>query len=701
MLAILVVMAVSMATVAIKSSNRSIALEQLRAANLVAVSLSRAAELALAVRDETELKRLATAFLLHDSLISVRIADQRDATLAVAVRTAGGDSAGAAGGGVADGPMAGCLLGHADVMLSAEDANGQVREAKRIGNVTVGLSTASLRAAQQHQAGVIVMAALVALLVTGGVVFVAAGRWSRRLLDLVAASDGITSGELDVPLCGHGRDEIGRLGASFEKMRSSLRERDRTLLELNNGLQDQVRVRTGALENALHAAEAATRAKTDFLANMSHEIRTPMTAILGFADLLAAPDCPLEERDEHVRTIKRNGEHLLVIINDILDISKMEAGKMTAHLTPCKPMQIIEEIRGLLALKASESGIALRVEFPGGPLPNWVISEPTRLRQILTNLVANAVKFTKVGTVTISATIVDAGMASQGLCFQVIDTGAGMDAEQVSRLFLPFSQVDNSASRVHGGTGLGLAISRGLAKMLGGGITVSSDPGKGSVFTVNILAPGCPAPTGFVERRQPCGDLARSCREAETVAIERRGGGSITFGNAGLGDAGLSAVGPCAPDAGGAAIWASTGRAGATSNGMRVILAEDGIDNQRLIALHLRRAGFMVEVVENGRLALDAITASPGDFDVLISDMQMPVMDGYTAVRTLRAQGYLGPVLALTAHAMNGDRERCLEAGCDDYATKPIQPAELISKVLAMAKVSRLIASGLRKPRRY
>jgi len=238
-----------------------------------------------------------------------------------------------------------------------------------------------------------------------------------------------------------------------------------------------------------------------------------------------------------------------------------------------------------------------------------------------------------------------------------IDAGVGMDAGEVSKLFRPFSQVEDAANRVQGGTSLGLVISRELTRMLGGGITVSSEPGNGLIFTVHIMAPPCAAPAGIVDRRHVSDDA------------EHPGGGAV--------------------------------RPTATADGVRVLLAEDGIDYQRLISLYLRRAGIGVESVENGALVLEAIGVRPAGYDVLITDMQMPVMDGYTAARTLRPKGYLGPILALTAHAMTGDRERCLAAGCDDYANKPIQPAELIAKVLAMAAASREIASGRRTPRHY
>ncbi len=638
-LAILLATAAVTAVVTIRASNRSLAAEQRRAANLVAMSLARAAELAIAVRDEAELKRLATAFLFDESVVFIGIDDAGGKLLANIVRedqlSGTGDSY--------EGER--FLMGRADAVLSEEEVGdtagpqqANAATARRIGGITVGVSTRPLRVAQAEQAKIIIYTTTAAVAVAGLFAFIAAGRWSRRLLGLVSASDRIAGGELDKPLHDARSDEIGHLAASFERMRLSLRQRDSELNELNAGLHEQVSIRTAELERALVAAEAAARAKTDFLANMSHEIRTPMTAILGFADLLAAGDCTPAEREEHTRTIKRNGEHLLVIINDILDVSKIEAGMMTVDRICCNPGAILREVRQLLSHRATHAGLALETEIALS-VPDAILSDPTRLRQILTNLIGNSIKFTPSGLISVVMDTCASATGEPLLRVRVHDTGLGMDDEQISRLFQAFSQVDASASRRHGGTGLGLAISRALARKLGGDITVDSAPGKGSTFTVTIGATAAELPSDA----RP--DWLPGMAEEPVPARAKRG---------------------------------------------RILLAEDGLDNQRLIALHLRKGGYEVVVVENGQLAFEAITASPNAFDLLITDMQMPVMDGYTCAAKLRANGHTGPILALTAHAMTGDRQRCMEAGCNDYSTKPINPPELLKRtgqLIAAAQV--------------
>lgn len=638
-LAILLATAAVTAVVTIRASNRSLAAEQRRAASLVATSLARAAELAIAVRDEAELKRLATAFLLDEAVVFIGIDDAGGKLLAKIVR----EDQLATSADNYEGER--FLMGRADAIFSEGDANDadgphpvNAGKARRIGGVTVGVSTRPLRLAQAEQAKIIIYTTTAAVAVAGLFAFIAAGRWSRRLLGLVSASDRIAGGELDQPLHDARTDEIGHLAASFERMRRSLRQRDNELNNLNAGLHEQVSIRTAELERALVAAEAAARAKTDFLANMSHEIRTPMTAILGFADLLATGDCTPAEREEHTRTIKRNGEHLLVIINDILDVSKIEAGMMTVDSVSCDPGAILREVRQLLAQRAAQAGLALETEVALG-VPDAILSDPTRLRQILTNLIGNSIKFTPSGSIAVVMDTCTSAAGGQLLRVRVRDTGLGMDAEQISRLFRAFSQVDNSASRRHGGTGLGLAISRALARKLGGDITVESEPGKGSTFTMTIGA----TPAELPSEARP--DWLPGKAEEPIPARAKRG---------------------------------------------RILLAEDGLDNQRLIALHLRKGGYEVVVVENGQLALAAMTANPHAFDLLITDMQMPVMDGYTCAAKLRANGHTGPILALTAHAMTGDRQRCIEAGCNDYATKPINPPELLKRtgqLIAAAQV--------------
>ncbi|MEI7657392.1 MAG: ATP-binding protein [Phycisphaerae bacterium] len=397
-------------------------------------------------------------------------------------------------------------------------------------------------------------------------------------------------------------------------------------------------------EQARIEAEEASRAKSDFLANMSHEIRTPMAAILGYTDLLAEDgdrgSAP-KHRLEYIDTIQRNGEHLLTIINDILDLSKIEAGKMTVERIETRPREILADVVCLMRVKATGKGITLCVDHDT-PVPETIQSDPVRLRQILVNLVGNAIKFTELGGVTIRVGLDRLASGGTQLRLAIVDTGIGMDEEQLGRLFSAFSQADASTTRRFGGTGLGLRISQTLARMLGGDIVVSSTPGRGSTFTVTV-------DTGSLEG---VAMLAPDTGEPVTEIREP----------AKLGDA-------------------------QPLKGLRVFLAEDGPDNQRLISFHLVKCGANVRVFENGRLALEALTndgtidgplLDDPPCDIVLTDMQMPEMDGYTLASTLRAKGWTRRIVALTAHAMSGDARRCVEAGCDTYASKPIDRAGLI-----------------------
>ena len=391
------------------------------------------------------------------------------------------------------------------------------------------------------------------------------------------------------------------------------------------------------LWKAKEAAEAASRAKSEFLANMSHEIRTPMTAILGYADLLLDPGRSLIARMDYLETIRRNADHLLEIINDILDHSRIEAGRMTIESVPCSPIQIVEDVATLMHECAKEKNLELEVKYKW-PIPETITSDPTRLRQILMNLVNNAIKFTENGQVKITTFICGGGQREEPrLSFQVNDTGIGLTPEQARRLFRPFSQADSSTTRRFGGTGLGLSICRRLTVLLGGEMSVKSWPGRGSTFTATVQM----------------GDLSSVLMLHDTSTVKQA-----------RAEAEVSS--PPSQLAG------------------RILLAEDGPDNQALIKSILEKTGAIVEIAENGRIAVDSALAAKdsGDpFPLILMDMQMPELDGYAATAELRTAGYTGAIVALTAHAMTGDREKCERAGCDDFATKPIERMKLITLV--------------------
>jgi signal transduction histidine kinase/ActR/RegA family two-component response regulator len=415
-------------------------------------------------------------------------------------------------------------------------------------------------------------------------------------------------------------------------------------------LEQLVEQRTREADEARQAAEAANRSKSEFLANMSHEIRTPMTAILGFAELLQAEEDEPESfeqqsaRRDHLQTIQRHGAHLLTIVNDILDLSKIEAGKLTVEKMPTDVIAIIHEVADLLRVRAEGKGLTLATRFDT-PLPRQIQTDPTRLRQILLNLTGNAVKFTEAGSVTIAA-----GMQGQMLRIAVEDTGIGLTAEQIGRLFDRFEQADASTTRRFGGTGLGLPISARLATMLGGAIDTQSQVGRGSTFTLTI-------DTGPLD--------------AAEYILPRYAGEYI--------------VAPADPVASASDI---------RFDGLRVLLVEDGPDNQRLIAHVLKRAGAKVSLADNGRIALAKLTEdgtvegeliAPSPYDLIVMDMQMPEMDGYMATRLLREKQCDLPIIALTAHSMTGDREKCLAVGCTSYASKPIHKQDLLRVVAEAA----------------
>jgi signal transduction histidine kinase len=388
------------------------------------------------------------------------------------------------------------------------------------------------------------------------------------------------------------------------------------------------------LHAATEAALAASKAKSEFLAHMSHEIRNPLSAVVSHADVLLNPGLTRDELHAAVESIRRNGQHLLEVVNDILDISKIEACQFEIERIECSPAEIVADAIDMFQMRARAKGLALTVHWHPG-LPAAILSDPLRLKQIVVNLVSNAVKFTERGEICVAVRH-HAIPGGPTLEIEVSDTGIGISPEQQQRLFLTYQQSATWTSRQFGGTGLGLAISRELARRLGGDITVTSEPGVGSTFRVRVAA-----------------EPASSRR---TAALPE---GALADGHP-------------------AATSPPAGLRG------RILLVEDAPDNQRLIATLLRRAGATVDLASDGRQAVEAALAAMHagqPYDLILMDMIMPEMDGFTATRQLRQAGCQQPIVALTANFHGQSREECLAAGCDEYATKPIDRARLLEVV--------------------
>lgn len=423
---------------------------------------------------------------------------------------------------------------------------------------------------------------------------------------------------------------------------------DVTVLEQN---KRELQIAKEEAESLKDEAEAANKAKSDFLANMSHEIRNPMNAIVGFTDVLRRGlEDSQETRLKYLDTIHSSGNHLVGLINDILDLSKIESGKMELEICDCQPYRLMGEVVSVLQMKAADQNLFLEHAIEGR-IPTSIQSDPTRLRQILMNLVSNAIKFTSNGGVRILASFVD-NDGRQQVRFRVIDTGIGMTDEQCEKIFEEFVQADSSVTRRFGGTGLGLAISKRLTEALGGDIVVSSVVGEGSTFEFCV----------------DCGDIA------DVALIDDRTA---------------------------AATMVTTLRAGAETLGLRfmparVLVTDDTPANRQLVGLVLRKAGLEVDEAENGAQAIERVNTE--HYDLMLMDMQMPVMDGFTATRKLREAGVEIPIFALTANVMQADRDRCEQAGCTGFLTKPIDIDKLLQSLAEILPLDESAPEGPRSP---
>lgn len=396
--------------------------------------------------------------------------------------------------------------------------------------------------------------------------------------------------------------------------------------------QYQIRDLMRDLEISGHAAVEATRAKGDFLANMSHEIRTPLGAILGFAELLMDSGISKREKRDYMIAARRNGQMLSALIDDILDLARVEAGRLEVAKIEFSLSELISEVVSALEPLASKKGLPLIVSRPKDI--DHIVSDPLRLKQILVNIIGNAIKFTSHGSVEFRLEIEPSVPGNSILKMEVEDTGIGISSQQVARLFLPFTQVDTSTTRKFGGTGLGLVLSQKLARALGGDLKLkASVPGGGSVFAISLPVVAVRA-------------IARS--RGETAANRRAV------------DEKLPLV------------------------GSRVLLVDDSLDNQMLISRILKLLGAEVELANDGLEGVDKALAA--HFDVVLMDLQMPRLGGVDATRILRSKGYDRPIVALTAHSLQEDRQRCMNVGCTDYLTKPVQRSLLVQVIERVAQ---------------
>lgn len=469
------------------------------------------------------------------------------------------------------------------------------------------------------------------LLVAVAGVAAAISRFTIRVLarPLMLLERGITAvrqGRLEPLQVSKTGDEIQSLGESFNRMIAALAASQEEIRQHQELLEERIRERTGQLKEAMQSALTASKAKSEFLANMSHELRTPMNGLLGMLDLVLDSSLSEDQRDQ-VETAQRCAYSLLGLLNDILDLSKIEAGKMVLEDIAFDLLTVLQDCVKSQAAKAAQKGIELEL-IAGSTKSLGVVGDPLRLRQIVSNLLSNAIKFTEQGSVVVTLRSQPEGANRVRVEIEVADTGAGIPADKVPLIFDKFTQADTSITRKYGGTGLGLAITKRLVEMHRGNIQVESEVGKGSRFKATLFFGSAPLPA--------------TEQAPEAPASEEKSQRSV-----------------------------------------RLLIVEDNVVNQKVVLAMLRKLNYHIDVANDGREAILLLNEARDPYDVVLMDVQMPVLDGLEATRLLRRDPRFEklPIIAMTAHAMNGDRERCLNAGMNAYVSKPVQPKLLISTI--------------------